>query len=485
MLDLTPQLQGLDSLLAQSPALQARLTDTLAQLDREARATLANECPYQPELSQCLSREQQLAEQGVTPARLATWLEEHDALMARCGVPANRPFWQQQRSQLKQQPERLLPLARLLLQQQRRALEQAQAQWQLNRLSVLRRDYLARLQAWLDTLLALQQRFRGLGLDPGVLVDLADSDALQQTAAELNRWADYLRGNPGILDLCERIGRHRQPQSQTEWHPITRRVAHWPLQANAPAPESLFGLLPGRDLPQLLPSEWAQLGDPELASLFELKYLEARLLAYQRRGWQRELQWRQETRLEPSETERARGPLVIAVDTSLSMQGTPESAAKAIALCLSATARSHHRPVHLINFATELAERDLTQHSEGLLGFLQLSFHGGTDVALALEAALNTLSRPDYELADVVLLSDMVLLDLPQPLLQRIDEARRQGHQIHAVAIGEIVRTTNLNSRLDCQWQFCPLQGDIEQSEGEAPAAAVQHGHWQGLAGSA
>lgn len=485
MLDLRSQLTGVDQLLARSPSMEARLAQTLTELDRDARRILEQECPFRARLEHLNSAEIDLVANGIGLAQLAEWLPLHEQVMAECGRPPKSTFWATQLTQLRQRHVDPTPLARLLLKEQRTALEKAQAQWRLARLAALRADYLARLQAWLDTLIALSRRYQSLGLDPGVLVDFSDGVPLQQTEAALTRWADYLAGNPGILALCQRIGQHRQPQTQTTHHRVTRRVPCWRPQPNAPAPDELFGLLPGRELPQLLPSEWAQLGDPELATLFELKYLESKLLAYQRRGWQSERQWREETRWEPCETVRAKGPMVIAVDTSLSMQGTPETAAKAIALTLAATARAENRPVHLINFATAVAEQDLSQSGSGLLPFLQLSFHGGTDVAIALEATLETLENPDYELADLVLLSDMVLADLPVPLLERLNRARQSGHQIHAVAIGEVVRESSLIPALDCQWQFNPEQGDIDLKKGEAPAAAVATPLWQGLAGSA
>ncbi len=485
MLDLRGQLTGVDQLLARSPTLEARLADTLAALDREARSTLEQECPFHASLSALQHTEQTLAHTGIGTEALAALLPEHEAIMARCGRPAKRPFWTTQLARLRQQQGDPLPLARLLLKEQRTALEQAQAQWRLARLAALRQEYLARLQAWLDTLIALSRRYQSLGLDPGVLVDFSDGMPRQQSEAILTRWADYLAGNPGILTLCQRIGRHRQPQTQTTSYRVSQRVPCWRRQPNAPAPEALFGLLPGRDLPQLLPSEWAQLGDPDLAALFELKYLEGKLLAYQRRGWQAERQWQEEERWASRETVRAKGPMVIAVDTSLSMQGTPETAAKAIALVLAASARAEHRPVHLINFATSLAQQDLTERSAGLVAFLQLSFHGGTDVALALDASLRLLDTPGYELADLVLISDMVLSDLPDERLARLNEARLQGHQIHAVAIGEGARPSSLTTALDCQWWFDPERSDIGVKEGDAPAEAEETPLWQGLAGSA
>ncbi|MBY6187705.1 VWA domain-containing protein [Marinobacter hydrocarbonoclasticus] len=482
MLDLRNQLNGLAELLARSPALEAKLAHTLSELDAKARAVLQQECPFQSHLAALERAEQQ---QPIDLAVLRQWLQHHDELMALCGRPAKRPFWDAQSVRLQHHGGDPAPLGRLLLKEQRTALETAQARWQLARLSALRAEYLAQLQSWLEALQALSRRYRSLGLDPGILVDLCDGEALTQAEDTLNRWADYLAGHPGIIELCRRIGRHRQPQTRTELRPVTCRVPCWTRQPNAPAPDDLFGVLPGRDLPALLPSELSQLSDPELASLFELKLLEGKLLAYQRRGWQAERQWRNETRMVPYQAERAKGPLVIAVDTSLSMQGIPEAAAKAIALTLAATARAEQRPVHLINFATRIEERDLAQHANGLIAFLQLSFHGGTDVALALEAALACLERPDYELADLVLISDMMLTDLSSEVLNQLNDARQQGHQIHAVAIGDVVRETTLTPALDCQWQFCPVRGDIALREGKAPAAVQDAPVWQGLEGLA
>ncbi|MBY5992243.1 VWA domain-containing protein [Ferrimonas balearica] len=463
MLQLESGLSDYAELLSHSPALQRKLAETLATLEAQAQQTLVDTTPFAP-------WEQRLAALEATPVEqlnLADASRAYQGFRQACRLPDNRLFWQAQLSR-SHSARQHLALGRLLLTQWRRALDGEHQHWRLAQLQRIRQDCLAQLRPWLDQLLALSRRFAPLGLEPGVLVDFSESRGGRQAAQELERWASYLEANPGIAELCEQIGRQRRPTVQTQYHPVTvtERV---PAQcANAPAPEALFGIQTGRDLTLALPAELAQLGDPELETLFDLKYLEHRLTQYQRRGWHREWQWQSVTRLQASTVTRAPGPLILCIDTSLSMQGAPELAAKAIALCLASQALAQGRECHLINFATDLAQLDLGHSPGALIEFLCQSFHGGTDVAPALTAGLDQLADPRYALGDLVLISDFVLADLPKTLLAQLGAQRHRGHQCFGVMIGEQACDTSLDSQMDRYWHYDARRGDIEAQSGRS-----------------
>ena len=107
----------------------------------------------------------------------------------------------------------------------------------------------------------------------------------------------------------------------------------------------------------------------------------------------------EEERMIEVEEEEKLGPMIICVDTSRSMQGSPETIAKAVTLFIATRAVSQKRNCLLINFSTSIETLDLS----GKIGiakaieFLQCSFHGGTDASPAFEYALEMMSKKPSE----------------------------------------------------------------------------------------
>ncbi|SDJ26156.1 hypothetical protein SAMN04488540_106118 [Ferrimonas sediminum] len=451
------------SILAASPTLNAQLAATLDQLEANARQTLEEESPYGPFYQQLQQAEAQLDRNDNTVAALQQDWQAYRDCLASLKLPTNQGFWQGQMRRAVQQPDSVHLIRRLLLRDWRKQLERSEAKWELDRLALLRTEMLAQLKAWLDTLIELSRNFERLGLEPGFLVDFSAGQLSQDDVETLKRWCDYLADNPGVLDLCHRIGKQRKPSYSTHYETVSVRRLREVNCPNAPAKEELVGLRLDQQLSHTLPSELALLGDEDTALLFDLKYLERQLQTFEMRGWQPERTWVNVDELKPVSTEDNLGPMVICVDSSLSMQGQPEKVAKALALFLAATGRSGQRKCFLINFSTDIETLNLSDDGAlpKLLGFLTRSFHGGTDVAPAIDVALEVLGQDDYRNADMVVVSDFVLADLPAVTLNAMGEQRRCGNRFYSVVIGEQLNQSHFQTLFDCQWQYLADQGDI------------------------
>lgn len=90
--------------------------------------------------------------------------------------------------------------------------------------------------------------------------------------------------------------------------------------------------------------------------------------------------------------------MFVCIDTSGSMNGAPETVAKAVALFMATKAKEQKRPCYLINFSTNIDTLDFSADvgMESLMRFLQMSFHGGTDVTPALEHALDMMEKDTH-----------------------------------------------------------------------------------------
>ena len=109
--------------------------------------------------------------------------------------------------------------------------------------------------------------------------------------------------------------------------------------------------------------------------------------------------------------------------------------------------------------------------------FLQMSFHGGTDVAPALSHALDTMNRDAYRNADLLIISDFIMSYLPTDMLSRIENHRMNSTRFYSLVIGSSYLSQRMKSLFDTEWVYDPQSSRIrelirfQQSVGSMPAS--------------
>ena len=164
----------------------------------------------------------------------------------------------------------------------------------------------------------------GLGLgpgDPGSLDPRAVAEACRRARTDLT-----------LRRICERAGRFRRVARSRQRRKATHGV------------DEVVGVTPGDDLARLLATELTRLADPD----FELDAL--RRLS-EKAAFCRELRT-----VEPV----GRGPVIVVVDESGSMQGDKAETAKGLALAVAWVARRQRRWVGLVAYSGDSGERLLT-----------------------------------------------------------------------------------------------------------------------------
>ena len=148
--------------------------------------------------------------------------------------------------------------------------------------------------------------------------------------------------------------------------------------------------------------------------------------------------------------------MILCVDTSGSMNGTPENIAKAMVLYAGNKAIAQGRKCFVINFSTGIELLDLSESRSvtDLISFLKKSFHGGTDAAPALRHALQMIQDGGYEKADVLMISDFVMGELPDTLLQDIKRQRDSGNKFNSLVIGDAFMRNRLKTHFDHEWIY-------------------------------
>jgi len=264
---------------------------------------------------------------------------------------------------------------------------------------------------------------------------------------------DRIERMPRLAALIRSIGRREAAQREV----ITQVAVQMPSlehprwvrkrrQTALPgAPLETSGVRRSGDFTRMLASEALLLR--RRRRLLAARIAEQTLLAYQHRDLGSEIRWERAHGQVKSQTpqkrfDTERGPMILCVDTSASMQGAAEQVAKAVVLEAMRAAAAGGRQCLVFAFSgpDELSEWRLSADFEGLRtvgDFLSRSFHGGTDICGPLERIVGELELGRWSDADLLVASDGQF-GTPEPLLQRFSSLRiAKGLKVNGVLIGD------------------------------------------------
>lgn len=184
-------------------------------------------------------------------------------------------------------------------------------------------------------------------------------------------------------------------------------------------------------------------------NLFFLKYAEKEL---QQLAQIRQRQPKK-TELHRPKPRPKKGPIIVAVDTSGSMYGQPEEMAKSLLTQLVRIARKEFRSCYLITFSVRIKTIDLGR-SANLLKmkeFLETRFTGGNGEEQLIIEALRLLETGDYEMADVLIISDFIFNTPTQKDIDRVAKAKSKGTRFYGLQINS--SSTAYDPILDKKWK--------------------------------
>lgn len=342
-------------------------------------------------------------------------------------------------------------------------LDEAHFKWQMEKIDEYRREFFARLEEWLRLLQQLAGAMRQLSMTPGFLFDLSQDGLSFSDIEEMRRWAEYLSQDKNAQKLCEMLGRMRMAKrsKREEWIKTTETISEVRIDINSR--EEIVGVCAGNSIEHALVPEKSLLADEDIAMLFYLKFAENRLMQFEMQGLMKtDIVVQTDTLTEVSEEDEM-GPLIICVDTSGSMHGAPETIAKAVTLYLASTAASQKRDCYLINFSTQIETMDLSGHVSlrKLIKFLGVSFHGGTDVAPAVEHGLKMMQKENYRKADMLVVSDFLMNELPENVRTEVLAAGENDNKLYSLVIGESFIKNPLHDLFTREWGYDPQTGSI------------------------
>ena len=505
-----------ETLLSASSILGDQLQQSFIQWRTETAEVLVRDFPLAAQQQELDDWQQQSLAGAHNKSHLEQGIKAFGALCKVTKHPPNQAFWLAQIDSGQEQDadktaQIIQAASQLLAEQWQQVLDKARQEWELALIAERRKQLLAQLADLMKLLTMLQQKlplFKALGVDPGCFFDLSKGQLCQQDWVHLEqlkqllakleqmlplfevlglnpgllfglskgqlseqdwtqfqRWASYLAKDAGVRALCDLLGKVRQIELSDKIERV--KISHC---VDIPLPdinsrEEIVGIRLGRDLEHVLPSEKALLADAETALLFDLKFVESRLMCFDMAGIQTQQRHIEQEVDRTVEEQEKRGPMVLCVDTSGSMLGAPETIAKAVALFMAAKAREEERPCYLINFSTRIQTRDLSGElgMAAIMDFLKMSFHGGTDAAPALDHALKVMKKDAYQKADLLMLSDFIMGDLPVKTLRQIEQQRGNGNRFYSLVVGSAYMSQRLKTHFDHEWVYNPVTSSVHE----------------------
>lgn len=233
-----------------------------------------------------------------------------------------------------------------------------------------------------------------------------------ELAAEIDRAAedshDFSRefGQGGRMNAGERLELGRHLAKSRKLGELARMVGRMKQDARAIRHKTLergvaeaYDIERGSDLGRMIPSELVAMHHPILAIDFRRRLLEADLLQYRLRD----------------DEQKGKGPMIVCIDVSSSMQGDKELWAKAVGLTLMDIARRGRRLFRAVMFSsgdTSLKVLDLNRerrYQPELAKVIEMAEYfpgGGTDFQQPLDAAVALLEERKLKRGDIVIITD-------------------------------------------------------------------------------
>lgn len=267
--------------------------------------------------------------------------------------------------------------------------------------------------------------------------DRSDLKRMQLQSARLSEEIDRVAqdshdfslefGQSGKLSAGERLELGRRLARNKKLGELARLVGRFKQEARAIRRRTLdrgvaeaYDVERGSEIGRLIPAELVALHHPGLRADFRRRLLEGEVLQYRLR----------------EDEQKGKGPMVVCIDVSSSMQGDKELWAKAVSLTLMDIARRQRRLFRAVLFSSgpeSLKVLDLNnrrRYQPELKRVLEMAEYfpgGGTDFQAPIDAAVELLEDKKLKRGDIVVITDGECQVAPEwlaELRQRKDELK-------------------------------------------------------------
>nr|WP_240516464.1 VWA domain-containing protein [Brachyspira sp. G79] len=291
-----------------------------------------------------------------------------------------------------------------------------------------------------------------LRIKTGVLWDFRVGELEENDISLLKRWVEFINEyKKEIETICDSIGKRVDIEKALKNIEFKNTYSY--TNKKISSKEEIVGIYFAKDIENVVPEELSLLCDEDSEKLFKLKYIENRLMCFDKSAY---VFNENDFDIVKAGYKEGKGDMIICIDTSGSMKGTSEYIAKAIMFKMVMQALSENRNAYLINFSTEIYTCRFTKNNgiEDLLKFLKLSYYGGSDIYKALYEANRVMNTSSFKNADVLVLSDFIMEDMPDNLVKICSKQRNNGNKYFAVSIGKFPFGYSYKKVFNRHWIF-------------------------------
>jgi uncharacterized protein with von Willebrand factor type A (vWA) domain len=242
-------------------------------------------------------------------------------------------------------------------------------------------------------------------------------------------------GQGGRMSAGERLELGRRLARNRKLGELARLVGRFKQDARALRRKTLdrgvteaYDVERGADLGRLIPSELLALHHPQLRADFHRRLLEGAVLQYRLR----------------EDEQKGKGPMVVCIDVSSSMQGDKELWAKAVSLTLMDIARRQRRLFRAVLFSSgpeSMKVIDLNRerrYQPELPKVIELAEYfpgGGTDFQAPIDAAIELIADKKLKRGDIVVITDGECQVAPEWLANLRERKEELQFSIFAVLV--------------------------------------------------
>ena len=314
-----------------------------------------------------------------------------------------------------------------------------QTDWELSIIDEQRKKFCEELYKQIDNLKKLQEALSPFINELGRLWDMSKSRWQKVNFDVLGKYADLLQKDKALQELAEMLGRMHQAEKELEEELFIdiKFTTAWKIENSSKS--DIIGVHESDDISNALPSEFALLADSTTETIFYKKLVEKKLQTFEYQGRTQEIIEEEFENRRQKSKEDKKGPFIICVDNSSSMQGTPETVAKTLCFAILKLAVRDNRKCYLIPFSTDIQTLNLTDlknNLDKLINFLSLGSDGGTDATPAIREALNMLETEDYKKADVMMVSDGIMPSFDKEIQEKMKKSKENKTKYHSLIIG-------------------------------------------------
>lgn len=349
--------------------------------------------------------------------------------------------------------EKLEALRRNFIQDMEKNFIERKNKWEQEKIDLLRKNFLEELYQKIQNFMKLEKLLSPLMRDFGRLWNMS-SNTFETSGFELlETFAKLLEEDESLQELANLLGKQARVQSSFEKEMRDKIVIKTEWHAKPAYRGEIQGLKYSNDIAASLPSEIALLKNSNTKKLFQLKFAQKQLLSFDFQNEVPKIKQEIETEEISIEKKEPKGPIIICVDTSGSMHGTPENIAKTVTFALAKIAINEERKCFVISFSTDIETLEVKPNEDvemtsvkdenyiqKLVQFLGMSFNGGTDAEPALKKAIQMLKgegeETGYSNADVLMISDFVMANLSDDLSLAIEAEKNKNTSFYSLVIG-------------------------------------------------